>query len=367
MAPPSSRKAAAVRRLVIFGALATSLGAVGCRRSTGDDEIASPEVPTVAAQTGVVTRRDLVETLLVRGGLVAPPNEDVKIASPVAGRVVAMRVAEGDPVRSGEMLAEIDPRPLAVQRRAAVAALAEARTALENAQRDVGRNERLLERGIASGKEVEDARARQAAAAAALEQAQAELSPAEIRSPIAGWVVKRFVGVGEQVDGTAAQPVIEVANVARLELLAQVPAGELARLREGQAAEVLSDADLGRSVPGRVIAIAPAIDPGTNAALVRIGLANPEQRLKVGMFASARVALSRRPGVLTVPAPAVARTEEGPAVYVVSGDVATRTLVSLGLETPDGIEVLSGVSQGQTVLVSSVHGLGEKARLATRP
>ncbi len=359
--------------VVVVGLLAVASATPGCRRSAGDEEIAAPEVPTIAAQTGTVTRRDLVERLLARGSIVAPPNEDVKIASPVAGRVVEMKVAEGDPVRPGQTLAQIDPRPLEDQRRAAAAALAQARTALENAELNERRTERLLERGIAAGKELEDARAQRAAAAASVEQsraaldtAQRQLARARIRSPIAGQVVKRFVGVGEQVDGTAAQPVVEVANVEHVELAAQVPADQLGRVREGQSAEIVSDASAGRSFPGRVIAIAPAIDPATNAALVRIAIPNPERRLKVGMFAVARIALREKPGVLTVPASAVAHDEQGAAVYVVAGDLATRTPVKLGLETPEAVEVLSGVQEGATVLVSAVHGLGEKARVAPR-
>ena len=116
-----------------------------------------------------------------------------------------------------------------------------------------------------------------------------------------------------------------------------------------------------------MIAIAPAVDTATNTALVRIRVTNPERLLKVGMFAQARIGLLEKKGVLVVPPSAVSKGEEGAAVYVVSGEEATRTPVKIGLETPEAVEVLSGVKEGQKVLTSAIHGLGERAKLAAKP
>jgi len=347
--------------------------APSCTRS-GDEEIVSADVPTISAETGTVVRRDLVEPLLARGAVAAPPNEDVKLASQVPGRVVAMSVAEGDSVRVGQVVAEIETPPLEDQQRQARAALAQAKAALENARLNLARTERLFERGIAAGKEVEDARAQGSSAEAALEQAEAALATADrqlarahVGEPISGQVVERFVGVGEQVDGSPAEPLLEVANVDQVEVAAHVTADHLGRVRVGQAAAVVSDAWPDRTFDGEVIAIAPAVDPATNAALVRIRVKNPERLLKVGMFAQARIALQVKKGVLVVPPSAVSKAEEGTAVYVVSGEEAMRTPVKIGLETPEAVELVSGVKEGQKVLTSAIHGLGERAKLAAKP
>jgi RND family efflux transporter MFP subunit len=360
-------------RLLLAAVFALAACAPGCKRA-GDEEIASAEVPTIAAETGTVARRDLVEALLVRGSVTAPPNEDVKLAAQVPGRVVRMRVAEGDSVKAGEVVAEIEAAPLEDQQRQAKAGLAQAQAALENARLNLARTERLFERGIAAGKEVEDARSQSAAAQSALEQAQAglatadrQLARARVTSPISGQVVKRFVGVGEQVDGTAAQPLVEIANVERVEVAAHVAAERLARVRAGQKAALRSDAWPDRSFEGEVIAISPAVDPATNAALVRLRVTNTDRLLRVGMFVEVRIGLAEKKAALVVPAAALSKTEEGAAVYVVSGDEAARTKVEVGLETPEGVELLSGVKEGQQVLVSRVHGLGERAKLAARP
>jgi RND family efflux transporter MFP subunit len=341
-----------------------------CGKAAREEEIASADEPTITATVGTVARRDLVDALVVRGAVAALPNQDVKIAALVGGRVDRVAVAEGDAVAAGQVVAEIDPQPLTDQRRQATAAVAQATAAVENARLNLERTERLFQRGIAAGKEVEDARAQRAAADGALEQANAtletvtrQLGRARVTSPIAGIVVKRLVAAGEQVDGTAAQPLVEVANLDRVEIAAAVPAEYLGRIRTGQHASVSTDAYPDQRFDGELLAIAPAIDPATNTALTRIRLANPGHLLKVGMFVEARIAIGERKAVLTVPPTAVAKDGDAAAVYVVSGAVATRTPVTLGLQTSDAVEILSGVKEGDRVLTDSIHGLGARARL----
>ncbi len=353
--------------LLAVGALVL---AAGCAKKA-EEEGAAVDVPTIVADVGKVTRQDLVARLVVRGTIAAVPNQDVRISALVPGRVMMLHVAEGDAVAAGQVVAEIDPRPLEDQKRQADAAVSQAKAVLENAKQNFDRTDRLFKRGIAAGKEVEDARAQQAmaeagveTALAALDTATRNLSRAKVTTPIAGHVVKRLVNVGEQVDGTAAQPLVEVANLDLVELAASVPAEQLASVRVGQKADIVPDAYGDRAFAGEVIAIAPAVDPATNAALARIRVPNADAALKAGMFAQARIVVGERKGVLTVPPSAVERNESGEAaVYVVTSDLAQRTVVKTGVETSEAVELLSGVSEGQSVLTSSVHGLGEKAKL----
>ena len=341
-----------------------------CGTKVDEAEPEPAEVPTITAEVVEVARRTLVDELIVRGTITAIPNEDVKVSALVAGRVDSVPVAEGDTVEKGQVVAEIDPRPLDAQRRQAAASVEQARAQVENARLNLQRNEQLFARGIAAGKEVEDARTQMVSATALLEQAAAGLNTASlqleravVRAPIAGQVVKRMVSVGEQVDGTAAQPIVEIANIDRVELAANVPAEHLSRVKVGQRAVVSTDAYADKTFAGSVLAISPAVDAATNAALVRIRAGNDGRLLKVGMFAEARLRIEEHANALVVPPAAVVKSEDGAAVYVVSGDTAARTSVKIGLEQPEAVEILEGVTEGQTVLTSSVYGLGEKAKL----
>ena len=343
-----------------------------CGKKGGDgDEVKAPEVPTISAEVAKVARQTITHELIVRGTIAAAPNEDVKISALVAGRIVGMRVAEGDSVRKGQVLAEIDRLPLEDQRRQAAAALDQAKAALDNAKANLDRTDRLFKQGIAAGKEVEDARSQFATAQAGVEQASAgldianrNLDRASVTSPIGGQVVKRLVAVGEQVDGTAAQPVVEVANLDLVELAANIPAQYLAAVRTGQPVTIISETFPGRTFDGQLIAIAPAVDPASNSAVARIRIRNSDRLLRVGLFAQARIPAEQHKDALVVPPSAVTRDTEGPAVYVLNGDLAERTPVKVGIETPDAVEILSGVTEGQTVLTSNIHGLGDKAKVA---
>jgi membrane fusion protein (multidrug efflux system) len=353
-------------------ALVLAVATVACGKKGGDDEDVKPaEVPTIVAEVAKVARRTLVEELLVRGTVTAIPNEDVRVSALVAGRVNTVTVAEGDSVRQGQVIAELDRRPLEEQRRQAAASIEQAKAQVENARLNLQRNQQLFQRGIAAGKEVEDAQAQMASAQSALEQANAafniaslNIERAQVRSPIAGQVVKRMVSVGEQVDGTAAQPIVEIANLDRVELAANVPASYLSRIKVGQAVVASTDAYPDRTFGGSILAIAPAVDASTNATLVRVRITNADRLLKVGMFGEGRVQLEMHPDALVVPPAALVRDQRGSAVYILEGDTAERTEVKVGIEKPDAIEILSGLEEGQTVLTSSVYGLGDKAKVA---
>jgi RND family efflux transporter MFP subunit len=373
------RRTRGTRRAIFFSACSALsawivVSAIACGGKAEEEKEAEPaEVPTIVADTVPVGRKTLVDELVVRGPITAVPNEDVKVSALVPGRVNAVTVAEGDSVREGQVIAQLERQPLEDQRRQATAAVDQAKAQVENGRLALQRNQQLFERGIAAGKDVEDAKKDVASAQAALDTANAALSTAvrnveraAVRSPISGQVVKRMVSVGEQVDGTAAQPIAQIANLDRVELAANVPADYLSRMKVGLAATVKSDAYADRTFPGKILAIAPAVDPATNAALARIRVSNPGHALKVGMFAEAHVAVAEHANALVVPPSAIVRDQEGAAAYVLTGDIAQRTAVKVGLEQPEAVEILDGLAEGQTVLTSNVYGLGEKAKV-TKP
>ncbi len=318
-----------------------------------------------------VTRADVTATMNISGTIAGLPNRDVRVSSLVAGRVAQVVVAEGDRVEQGQVLGKIDDRPFRDQLQQAEAAVERARASLENARLSAARNQNLFERGIAARKDLEDARMQLGVAEADLRQAEAaqalarlQLTRTEVRSPVSGVVVKRFVSGGEQVDGTAAQPLVEVADIREVELLANVPATSIRSLHAGQIIPV-STGD--RNLTGRVVAISPAVDPATNAGLVRIRIANPQGVLRLGMFLTAQAPLERHANALTVSPQAVYRDAQGqPQVYRVRGDVAEAVPVQVGIETPERTELMRGVSEGDTVILTGGYGLGSKTKVKVK-
>ena len=355
-----------------FAALGFSavLSIVGCSsHSAESDEAKASPVPEVTVTK--VERSVIAQELFVSGNLASMPNRDAKVAALVPGRISRVLVVEGDQVSSGQVLAELDNVSLKDQERQAEAAAAQAKANLENAQISARRNENLLKRGIAAQKEVEDARTQLAVAEAALKQAEAALAVArtqvarsEIRAPFAGTVVRRFLGAGEQVDGTAGQPIVEVAGLDPLELLGVVPAPRLGEIRVGEDFNLQTTASPGVFFKAKVAAVLPAIDPATNNGTVRIRIQNPNRQLKLGEYLSLALPLKQRGLRLVLPRQAVYADESGtPRVYKVQGDEAQAVPVEVGIQTKDKIEILSGVHEGDTVILDGGYGLPEKSKV----
>lgn len=345
------------------------LSAVACSHS-------SPQhaAPVVEVTITHVERADISDTLTLSGTVIAPPNRDIRVSSLVAGRIAELTAAEGDRVQTGQVLARVDARPYQDQLVQAQAAEAQARASLENASLAYQRNQDLLQRGIAARKDVEDARTQESVARGALKQAEAAVAVAErqvarteVKAPLSGFVVKRFVNAGEQVDGTAAQPVVEVANLDTVELLVNVPALYLGKLRAGEPLTLSLDSFPAKTFAGRVVAIPAAVDPGSGSGAVRIALANPGNVLRLGMFLKTQLALETHRQALVIPAQALYHDEQNRAVvYRVDGQNATATPVKIGVTAPEKVEILDGVKVGDAIVLTGGYGLGDKVRVEVK-
>jgi membrane fusion protein, multidrug efflux system len=358
---------------VILGVGLLSIAACAHKAGSDEDEEGgtNPEAMVAEVTLGRVVRAEIRQVIAVTGSVAALPNHDVRVSALVPGRLVRMAVAEGDPVSIGQVLAKLDDRPYRDQLHQAEAAEAQAKANLDNAKLARTRNETLFSRGIAARKDLEDARTQESVAAAALRQAEAalelahlQLSRTEIISPLNGRVAKRFVNVGEQVDGTASQPVVEVANLGEVELLGNLPANYLGRIHTGEPLPITSDALPGKTLRGRVVAVSPAVDPATNVGLVRIRISNSEHLLRLGMFLNAQVPIETHAQALVVPPQAIYRDQQGqPRVYRVEQNKATAVAVQLGIETQDRVELLGGVKEGDQVILTGGYGLGDTAKI----
>jgi RND family efflux transporter MFP subunit len=356
-------------RKLAVSALLLTIALAACSRRAGDSESETVAVPDVTVTK--VVRAPIAETLTVSGNLAAVANNDAKVAALVPGRIARVFAIEGSSVKEGEELAELDATLLHEQERQAEAAVAQAKASAENARLALEREQGLLGRGISSRKEVEDARTQLAVNTAALNQAEAGLSSAQaqrsrtkVRAPFSGTVVKRFSGVGEQVDGTAGQPIVEIAKIDKLELLGTVPAGLLVDVKSGQSFKFTQATIPDTTFSATTEAIFPAVDPATNNGTVRIRIDNAKHLLKLGQFLTIELPLKNSGSRLVVPKQAIYPDESGePHVYKVVGDQAESVAVKLGIQAGDKTEILSGANEGDAIIVSGGYGLPEKAKV----
>jgi cobalt-zinc-cadmium efflux system membrane fusion protein len=343
----------------------------GCSKRAESAEDASGATPVPDVTVAKVIRAPIADSLSISGNLAAEPNHDAKVAALVPGRISRVLVIEGTAVKDGQTLAELDTTLLREQERQAMGAVAQAKANADNARLSLEREESLLGRGISSRKEVEDARTQVAVSTAALNQAEAGLATAkaqtrraQVRAPFAGTVVKRFAGVGEQVDGTAAQPIVEVAQIDTLELMAMVPAALLPEIKSGESFTFELNTTPPTQFAARVASILPAVDPATNNGTVRIHIGNSKHLLKLGQYLTIEMPLKGSGPRLVVPKQSIYPDESGePHIYKVTGDEADSVAVQVGIQTKDRAEIVSGVKEGDTIIVSGGYGLPEKAKV----
>jgi membrane fusion protein, multidrug efflux system len=340
----------------------------GASEGGGEDNL-------VAAVTVVkVARGDIQQDVTLSGNVIALPNQDVKVSALVPGRITELNVAEGDRVTKGEVIATLDDSTYQQQYAQAEASLLQADANLKNAQQNLTRNQTLFSRGIVARMDLENAQTQLTVAQATQQQdraaeqlAQLQLERTKILSPLTGVVAKRFASVGEQVDGTAAQPIAEVADIAVLDLAGNLPATYLSTVRLGETLQVTSDAFPGKTFTGRVVAVAPAVDPSTNVGGVRIRIVNPGGLLKLGMYLNAQVQVETHKNALIIPAEAIYRDESGkPIVYEVSGGVAKVADVTPGIENSGKAEILEGVKEGDTIILSGGYGLDDGTKVKVK-
>lgn len=334
-------------------------------------EAAGPvPVETAAVERGALElRRVFSGTMESAGELVVAPK--------VAGRLVQLAVDLGDPVRRGQIVAELDNdeyRQAVSQKEAELAVAkanaADAVSALEIAERELHRVETLREQGVASESRFDAAQADTLAKQAAVEvakaqvtRAEAELETAKIRlgytSVTATWrgddavryVAERFVDEGDTV--SANTPLFSIVQLDPILAVIYVTEKDYSRLGIGQAVHLTTDAYPREAFTGSVSRIAPVFRQTSRQARVELTVANADQRLKPGMFVRVGVVLDRVEDAVIVPVEALTRRNGRDVLFVVDpgGDRVSMRPVTLGIIEADRVQVLGEGIEGRIVVL----------------
>jgi membrane fusion protein (multidrug efflux system) len=330
--------------------------------SPASTEAASP----LHVQTATVGEQPMPEYLTLTGSLRA--DQESEIAAEASGKVLQVLVERGQAVRAGQVIATLDARGATLSATAAQAQSQLAQSQLEQARRECERVKHLLDTAAISqadyDRQTAQCTAQQWSAAAAEAQQQTAtklLGDTRIRAPFDGIIGERMINVGQHVE-----PSTRVASIYRgdpLRLQVTVPESDIATVREGLTVSFTVAAFGDERFQAAVKYVSPNVREATRDLVVEAVAPNRDGRLRPGMFAVARLALSEKPRPV-VPSASLRRDETEARVFVVgpTKEVQER-LVQLGETKGDFVAVLGGVKPGEAVILQPGPDVRDGARV----
>ncbi len=358
------------RHIVAAVSLCVLVAGTGCRSQT-EEEV---ETATAVAVKTVPATQGSIRGVVHATGIVNPaPGAELMVVAPEAARITELPFATGDRVRRGDVLVRFEIPGAAAEEQKQKAEVARAEAGLELAKAALARARELFDRGVAARKEVEEATRQIADAEAALQQAKAALAAAQtvagraiVRATFDGVVAKRDHNPGDLVEAAASDPVLRVVDADRLEVVASVPLADSSRVQVGAVGHLVSAPTNTADVELKARTRPTAVEAGTATVPVRFGFSKPIN-IPVGTPVQVDIEAEEHRNVVLVPEAALVREGEETAVFVVDGGKAARHVVRIGLIGGGNVEITSGISAGERVIVDGQAGLPDGAEVTERP
>jgi multidrug efflux system membrane fusion protein len=363
----------------LAGWLIASHGGRGAQAAAeqGGGQQQNPAVPVFAAKAAP---KDV--PVILRGIGSVQAYNTVSVKSQVTGTITGIAFKEGQDVKAGELLVQIDPRPFKAALDQAVANQAKDQANLTNAQRNFARDAAIVSTQIAVTRQQYDTDQATVAAdqatvesdKAAAEAAQVNLDYASIRSPIAGRTGRRQIDIGNLVEGNSATatPLTVVTQMKPIYVTFSVPGTQLTRIREQMKQHPLKvaafDADDAKQVAeGTLTLIDNQVDPTTGMVILKATFANDDGVLWPGAFVNAHLILDTVKNGITVPSVAVQMGPQGSFAYVVKPDstIEARQLKVTQIEANTAL-VERGLAAGDQVVISGQNRLSPGVKVSVQ-
>jgi multidrug efflux system membrane fusion protein len=338
----------------------------------GRGDALSRPLPVVAAPA----KKGSIDVALSALGTVTPPNV-VTVHTRVDGELIRVNFREGQFVKAGDLLAEIDPRPFQVQLTQAQGQLAKDQALLANAKVDLDRYRKLLAQDSISEQQVatQEALVRQDQGMVESDQGQVDnarlqLTYSKITSPISGRVGLRQIDPGNIVHASDSNGLVVITQLQPITVLFPIPEDNLPRVMkrmqtgEPVPVEVFDRAQKVKLAVGKLVTIDNQIDTTTGTVKMRAEFPNADNALFPNQFVNVRMVVETLPDATLVPSSAIQRGAPGTFVYVAKSDSTVSVVpVKLGPVQGETTAIESGVSPGDKVVVDGADKLREGARV----
>ncbi|RRN45690.1 efflux RND transporter periplasmic adaptor subunit [Lautropia dentalis] len=317
--------------------------------------------------------------VLVRAVGNVTPYNTVTVVPQVEGRLLRVHFREGDRVRAGDLLAELDARALEASLAEARATQAQNQAELRNAQADLARYQRLFRQDSVARQQldtqqalVRQLQARSAADQAKVDSARVQLGYTKIHAPVTGRLGLIKTNVGAMIGPSTTDGLVSIVQVDPISVVFGVPEVQLQSLRDAMAQQDMSgglevqawDRTESRLLAtGRLTTLDNQIDTTTGALRVRARFDNPGEQLFPNQFVNVRLTLQTLPGALSVPVDVVQFGNQGNYVYVVRDGKAHIQTVKLGASASDRVQVVDGLQAGEQVVLEGMDSLRDGSRV----
>lgn len=339
-----------LRRWVAAGAVVLLMS--GCGKKGGD----APPEPVVDVAASHPERTTVEVTIPAVGTVEA--DERVVLQPETAGLIESLHFVEGQRVKKGDVLFRMRSRKEEAQ-------VAQARADRDLAHSNLERARTLAGTKAISQQELDLMESTLAARAATYELENRRLEERLITAPFDGVVGPREVSAGQYVN--AGVPLVTLVEDARVKVRFRLPERQLSLVRTGQLARVQVNAYRDRRFEGKVELVNPEVDASTRTVEVRLMVPNGDGLLRPGMFGRVELVLGTRPEALVVPESALIPALDDFGVYVVSGERAKLVPVKVGVRLPGKVELESGVTAADLVIVAGTQKIGDGTRVKTGP
>jgi membrane fusion protein (multidrug efflux system) len=340
-----------------FLLLAVVTGFVGC----GGDSIANAqekkkEEEAIPVEVTTVIKGDISAYFTGTASLEA--EGEAKVVAKVGGVVKDILVEEGDRVKAGQVLAQLDDEKLVLD-------LAEARARLMQLESEFKRNQQLHQKRIVSTEVFERVKSDFEMQKAKVGMAKLMKDYASIRAPIGGVVAERMIKKGNMLPQNEA--CFKITDFDPLLAVLHVPEKEMSKLKKEQTAVLSVDALPNAEFSGKIERISPVVDPGTGTFKVTVTVTDKKRILKPGMFSRVRIVYDRHIDTLLLPKDAVLIEGNESVVFVVTDKKVQRKIVEIGYINTTHMEIKSGLKAGDTVVQTGIGGLkdGSKVEVLT--
>ena len=333
-------------------------------------------VRTVPVVTALARKGDMPVNLSGLGTVV--PTDAVTVRTRVDGQLMSVNFREGQTVRQGDLLMQVDPRPYQVQLLQAEGQLAKDQASLKNARMDLQRYQTLVDQGILPRQQldtqtstVDQAEAAVKSDLAGVESAKLNLTYSRITAPLSGTVGLRLVDAGNMVHATDANGLVVITPLAPINVMFTIPADNIQHvLANSRSVKPLAvdayDRDFVKKLAsGTLLAVDNQVDPTTGTVRLKAQFPNTDGALFPNQFVNAKLQTDILHDALIVPAAGVQRSPRGNFVYVVKPDSTVELrMVDILLTEGDTIALKSGLSAGEQVVIDGLDKLSPGTKVA---